>query len=52
MEDTECLCDECGQDFALYQVRECPLNGDDNISKVCMECCKRCGYYVEYECGF
>ena len=49
---TECLCDECGQDFPLYQVSECPLNSDDNATKVCKECCKGCGYYVDYECGF
>jgi hypothetical protein len=45
------LCDECGQDFLLEQLRECKLNGDD-VTKVCKECCKKCGYYVQGECGF
>ncbi len=49
---TECLCDECGQDFLLEQVRECHLNGDDRVTKVCKECCEECGYSVEGECGF
>lgn len=49
---TECLCDECGQDFPLEQVSKCMLNGDDRVIKVCKQCCKKCGYYVEGECGF
>jgi len=49
---TECLCDECGQDFPLYKISECPINGEDSVTRVCKECCKGCGYYVDYECGF
>ena len=49
---TECICDECGQDFPPEQVSECYLYGDDRVSKVCMSCCQGCGYYVEGECGF
>ena len=49
---TECLCDECGQDFPLELVSKCRLNGDDVITKVCKSCCQGCGYYIDGECGF
>jgi hypothetical protein len=48
---TECICDECGQDFPLEKVSECNLNGDDRVSKVCRSCCQECGYCVEGECS-
>lgn len=49
---TECLCDECGQDFPLDQVSKCELKGDGEVSKVCKSCCLRCGYCTDDECGF
>jgi len=46
------LCDECGQEFPLKKLTECKLNGEDMINKICKECCKKCGYYTDGECGF